>query len=73
MGETSGRWITCKEAFPPLYEDVLVQLSKARENIITVGFWTGRRFCCGIGYPTILCEPDVTAWMPLPEPYKEQE
>lgn len=66
----ANRWIPCRERLPELRKWVLCQ---CRAGIIDVlrlneeGDWVKL-------YPnTIYMNGFVTAWMPLPEPYKEEE
>lgn len=57
------RWIPCSERLPDNDESVLI----SNRNGVTKAWWNGR-FWESIAvkkYKT------VTAWMPLPEPYKE--
>lgn len=66
----ANRWIPCRERLPELRKWVLCQ---CRAGIIDVlrlneeGDWVKL-------YPnTIYMNGFVTAWMPLPEPYREEE
>ena len=59
------RWIPCSERLPDNDESVLISNSHG----VTKAWWNGR-FWTSIAvkkYKT------VTAWMPLPEPYREGE
>lgn len=62
--ESEQRWIPCSERLPDNDESVLISNSHG----VTKAWWNGR-FWTSIAvkkYKT------VTAWMPLPEPYKEE-
>lgn len=65
--ELEPHWITCKEAFPPVFKDVLLQLRNMPEEMV-IGFWNGLVFRFGT---SAMIETAVVAWMPLPEPYRE--
>ena len=68
--DAAPHWILCEERLPEVGEEVLCQ---CRANIIEVlcleenGFWEN---------PSALrsyLKSFVVAWMPLPEPYEEEE
>ena len=62
------RWIPVSKRFPEKFEYVLVTIKHKNEKPKTSrARWTKARWI-GSGQMT-----DVTAWMPLPEPYKEDD
>ena len=59
-----NEWIPIKEQLPPVYEKVLMTTHE-------IG-WNGEE------YDQVVCrsytgQTNITAWMPLPKPYKEKE
>ena len=65
----ANTWIPVSERLPEEYESVLLSTNFGD---VLVGFLTSsKRWAVeSVGYQ--YAEPNVTAWMPLPEPYKEQ-
>ena len=63
--EQKSQWIPCSERLPDNDESVLISNSHG----VTKAWWTGRSWTSIAvkNYKT------VTAWMPLPEPYSEDE
>lgn len=63
------RWIPCSERVPETEDKVLccTQTKKGLANIV-IGYYIAEtdRWACGMN-------SNVTAWMPLPEPYREDE
>ena len=72
---SAQRWIPCKERLPKPEEEVLLTFDyKKRRYVETGNIWSdGTAHCYADDYLT----PDgrkyrkVVAWMPLPEPYRE--
>ena len=70
------KWIPVAERLPekpkenPLYDNKPLEIylvSVKNTNCVIRAFWNGTSFTDGWD------KPDVLAWMPLPEPYKEEE
>ena len=72
-----GEWIPVSERLPE-YDDglVLVTVNDKHNNLTFENTLMTGCYCCAEGW--ILegyidwVDPNVTAWLPLPEPYKEQ-
>ena len=60
--DQKSQWIPCSERLPDNDDSVLI----SNKNGVTKAWWTGRSWTSIAvkNYKT------VTAWMPLPEPYK---
>ena len=65
-----GEWIPCSERLPEEGEEVLVQFKGKNEVDMAVGWNNGGYICCWDD--RIIGIMDEVAWMPLPEPYKEE-
>ena len=69
----TNRWIPIREQMPSNDREVLLQF---RYNQ-AAGFWNSLNWetCAGDGYYNTIedFEGQPIAWMPLPEPYKEEE
>ena len=64
------QWIPVSERLPEKYEDVLISYRIANEKAARI--WIGYRAEMGwCAYEVY--HPNVTAWMPLPEPYDPEE
>nr|DAH88302.1 MAG TPA: Protein of unknown function (DUF551) [Caudoviricetes sp.] len=63
-------WIPAEERLPKLYETVIVTTST---NMVTTAFMTIDRRWIYIESKELYFKATVTAWMPLPEPYKEED
>lgn len=63
------RWIPITERSPKVYEKVIVTTST---NAVTIAFMTNNRRWIYLEGTECLFKAVVTAWMPLPEPYKEE-
>lgn len=68
----TGNWIPCEKEMPAENEDVL--LSGIRRSA-DVGYYDGdaEAFFCYISGDLQYPVAEVKVWMPLPEPYKENE
>lgn len=64
------RWIPVSERLPEKYEDVLITYRIANEKAARI--WIGYRAEMGwCAYEVY--HPNVTAWMPMPEPHDPEE
>lgn len=65
-------WIPASERLPEEDKLVLITVNgKYNNKILTLGYYSSIDGWALEAYPKWL-EPNVTAWMPLPEPYKEE-
>lgn len=74
----TGRWIPCSERLPELDGDYLLYRPHfwgAYNGQITVCYWNGSEWSDNYKNDSERYLPliDCMAWMPLPEPYKEEE
>lgn len=60
-------WIPVEVRLPELYETVIVTTSA---NMVTTAFMTNNRRWIYLEGKELYFKAVVTAWMPLPEPYK---
>lgn len=60
-------WIPCSERLPETDGRYLVTCSKIGAWVVDWNIWHNEP------KPSWLWEQGVTAWMPLPEPYKEED
>ena len=65
----ANRWIPCKERLPDKYGFYLVTLNNGTTDFC---LWNAMEFGWESSGIFSKCD-EVTAWMPLPEPYKEEE
>lgn len=63
-------WIPVTERLPEVWKSVLVTSGHLRVRDIRIAFVNENMEWCSIWSS---CEPDILAWMPLPEPYKGDE
>lgn len=74
-----NKWIPTSERLPDTDKEILMTVHTSGENIVVRGTYSGKRFSVIIvaGIGTTACVSldydKVAAWMPLPEPYKEDE
>lgn len=73
---SKNRWIPIKEDIPENDKLMLVTVNDKHNNItfenaLMIGYYSDEEGWILEGYLDWI-EPNVTAWMPLPEPYKEQ-
>lgn len=61
------RWIPCEERLPENSNTVLITKKSVfgNDNVVCFGWYTGDNHWAIINYK----EPNVIAWMPLPDPY----
>lgn len=79
-GQKIGEWISVKERLPKDSEFVLLTIRRMNEAynhqpFISVGYidWNQTVWWCAHDGDCEQHQIDVLAWMPLPEPYQEQE
>lgn len=63
-------WIPVEVRLPKMYETVIVTTST---NMVTTAFMTVNKRWVYIEGTELYFKATVTAWMPLPEPYKGKE
>ena len=64
-------WIPCSERLPEDNSDILVTyVEKDEKRIAPVNYGRGTWFDCL--FNKVLDQVGVLAWMPLPEPYREE-
>ena len=61
----ANKWIPCSERLPEKNDEVLVTGKVDNALYVDIDEWTGAGFWINAN--------GVIAWMPLPEPYKEEE
>lgn len=68
--DTKAQWIPVSERLPEKYEDVLITYRIANEKAarIWIGYRAEKGWCAYEVY-----RPNVTAWMPMPDAYEEDE
>ena len=64
-----GKWIPCKKKLPEKYGFYLVSLNNGTTDFC---LWNAMEFGWESSGIFSKCD-EVTAWMPLPEPYNEEE
>lgn len=64
-----GEWIPCSERLPEDDRTKLVTF----DGITEAGYYSNGDWWCVGDNINLSIRPDVIAWMPLPEPYKEDE
>ena len=72
--ERQGEWIPIGERLPDRFEAVLVTFQiPNREPVVYRGVYVSGKFNLDSGDTWNWNDPEIKAWMPLPEPYKETE
>ena len=71
-----GEWIPVSEELPEEYKYVLVTVNEKHnktipDSVVMIGCYTYEQGWILNGYIDLV-NLNVTAWLPLPEPYKEQ-
>ena len=65
-GDIYGMWVPSDEMVPDEEVRVLCQtITKKGAINLVIGYYADGRWCCGMN-------SNVVAWMPLPEPYREE-
>lgn len=68
-----GEWILIGERLPDRFDDVLVTvLTASGELKVRSGFYADECFFLDTGNTWNWNDPEIKAWMPLPEAYKEE-
>ena len=74
MDKEYFEWVPTSERLPELRDDVLVSLKSGRFFVCALFPGSAGQKYWWIGEEEIhFCFDDVAAWMPLPEPYKEDD
>ena len=73
----AGEWIPVSERLPEEYKYVLVTVNEKHnktipDSVVMIGYYTYEQGWILNGYIDLV-NLNVTAWMPLPEPYKAGE
>ena len=69
-----GDWILISERLPDYMDDILITFKKPnREPLVYRAVFIGSKFALDNGDIWNWNDPEIKAWMPLPEAYKEAE
>lgn len=69
-----GEWISVSERLPDYMDDILITFQKPnREPLVYRAIFIGGKFALDNGDTRNWNDPEVKAWMSLPEAYKEVE
>ena len=69
-----GEWILIAERLPDYMEEILITFQKPnREPLVYRAVFIGGKFALDNGDTWNWNDPEIKAWMPLPEAYKEAE
>lgn len=69
-----GEWILIAERLPDYMEEILITFQKPnREPLVYRAVFIGGKFAFDNGDTWNWNDPEVKAWMPLPEAYEEAE
>ena len=72
--ERQGDWILINERLPDYMDDILITFQKPnREPLVYRAVFIGSKFALDNGDVWNWNDPEIKAWMPLPEAYKEAE
>ena len=67
-----GEWIPVSERLPDYMDDILITFQKPnREPLVYRAIFVDGKFNLDNGDTWNWNDPEITAWMPLPEPYKD--
>ena len=68
-----GEWVLISERLPDYMDDILITFQKPnREPLVYRAVFIGGKFAFDNGDTWNWNDPEVKAWMPLPEPYKTE-
>ena len=74
LSERQGEWILINERLPDYMEDILITFQiPNREPLVYRAVFIGGKFNFDNGDTWNWNDPEIKAWMPLPEAYKEAE
>ena len=74
LSERPQEWILISERLPDYMEEILITFQKPnREPLVYRAVFIGSKFALDNGDVWNWNDPEIKAWMPLPEAYKEAE
>jgi hypothetical protein len=65
-----GEWVSVEDRLPDVDNDYLCAIQKSKSKYVTIRSYSQKRKWYGISFGYYYSQPNVTHWMPLPEPPK---